>query len=1052
MTSNRFWHSRWSWLVATIAFAIVGTDLCQAENWPGFRGLGAKGVAQSDQPPLRWDATDLGDASIQWRTEVPGLGHSSPVIYGDRVFVTTAIPQDGQASLKLGRSGGVKAAEGDGEQTWSVLCFDKASGDLKWQRDLKSGNPRATRHAKATHANTSVAVDDSKVVAFFGSEGLYCLDHDGELLWQKDLGVVDISKYDIGWGYASSPAIHDGKIVLVCDAPNDPYVAAFQLDDGEEIWKKSRVGDCERSWGTPLIHTANKTSQIIVNGWPWIVSYDLYTGDEVWRIEGGGDNPTPSPFANENRIVLTNSHGGKSPIIVVNDDAKGNLTDDPNLSRKHLAWRIERGGSYMSTPVVLDDLIYFGNTNGVFRCFDASNGDKVYEERLGSNASIYSSLVAINDKIYCPSEDGTVYVIQAGREFEVVAENSMGEPCFASPAVSDGMLLVRTAKSLVAIKGSSDSSKSNAEGTAAEIRSDGKSENSTSRKNVLFIAVDDLRPALGCYGDEAAISPNIDRIAEQGMRFDRAYCQVAVCNPSRASLMTGLRPDTLGVWTLPIHFREAKPDAVTIPQWFRKFGYTAVSHGKIFHNPTPDPQSWSEPIRDLPSLPDPYPDGTRELVRSEMAKLPSNDWRKNNLRRPSVASPDLPDDQILDGARTTMAIEDLKRLAKSPEPFFLAMGYIRPHLAWVAPKKYWDMHDPALLPVQTQQTVIADTPIYAPDSNYELSHYVDLIDMPTPWDDRELPDTKQRELVHGYYACVSYVDAQIGRLLDAVEEAGVADNTIIVLWSDHGWKLGENRGWGKMTNYELDARVPFIIVDPERTMETVSDETAERTFAGKHTEQLVELLDVFPTLCDLSGIATPEYVQGESLRPLIEDANAKIHRQAISQYYRVFNGREYMGYTMRTDRYRFIEWRDFQSGEVMDAELYDHADLKFSGGVSVERENIIDFASPNLVGELADQLASVCPPRKLQMLPAVHSDPSSGRWPTDLTFKNRLPVSIKAIPITPAGRRGRSRTIKPNETVTFKARIGGVYVVESTDGSLHEIHSPSFPAETVVID
>ena len=215
------------------------------------------------------------------------------------------------------------------------------------------------------------------------------------------------------------------------------------------------------------------------------------------------------------------------------------------------------------------------------------------------------------------------------------------------------------------------------------------------RPNILFIAVDDLRPAMGSYGDSFAVTPHMDKLATRSLQFNRAYCQVAVCNPSRASLMTGMRPDKLGVWTLPIHFREAKPDAVTMPQWFRKFGYTAVSHGKIYHNPTPDPQSWSEPIRELPELPYPYPEEVKEMVAAAKKKLPKKDWRKKNLRRPSTSAPELADNELGDGAQTDMAIEDLRRLSKQEKPFFLAMGYIRPHLAFVAPKKYWDMHDRA---------------------------------------------------------------------------------------------------------------------------------------------------------------------------------------------------------------------------------------------------------------------------------------------------------------------------------------------------------------------
>ncbi|MEM9586054.1 MAG: PQQ-binding-like beta-propeller repeat protein [Planctomycetota bacterium] len=424
--------------------------LIAGNNWPGFRGIAGVGVVQDAQLPHRWDATDPNDPAVRWRVHVPGLGHGSPVVFGNKIFLTTAIASDGRASLKLGR-GGIKAAEGDGEQTWAVLCYDKTSGALLWQKDVKTGEPRATRHAKATHANTSVAVDEDRVVAFFGSEGLYCLDHDGELLWEKDLGIIDVSKYDIGWGYASSPVIHDDVIVLVCDDPNDPYLVTLDLETGNEVWRKPRQGDCERSWSTALVHATNESAQVVVNGWPWIVSYDLASGEEIWRIEGGGDNPTPTPFAIDHRIYVTNSHGGESPIIVVDENAKGNLTEDADAAAKSLIWRTDRGGSYMSTPIVVHDRLYLGNTNGVIRCFDALSGDRVFEERLGRDASIYSSLVAAGNQIYCPSEDGTVYVLRASDRLNVLSKNPMGEPCLASPAISGNVLLIRTTKSLVAI-------------------------------------------------------------------------------------------------------------------------------------------------------------------------------------------------------------------------------------------------------------------------------------------------------------------------------------------------------------------------------------------------------------------------------------------------------------------------------------------------------------------------------------------------------------------------------------------------------------------------
>ena len=556
------------------------------------------------------------------------------------------------------------------------------------------------------------------------------------------------------------------------------------------------------------------------------------------------------------------------------------------------------------------------------------------------------------------------------------------------------------------------------------------------RPNILFIAVDDLRPAMGCYGDQVAITPNMDRLADNGLLFNQAYCQVAVCNPSRASLMTGQRPDKLGVWTLPIHFREAQPEAVTMPQWFRKFGYTAVSHGKIYHNPTPDPQSWSEPIRKSPTLPYPYPEGTREIVKAAKDELPKKDWRKTSLRRPSTAAPSLPDNKVLDGARTDMAIEDLRRLGKQDKPFFLAMGYIRPHLAWVAPKKYWDMHDPAKLPVVTDPKITANTPKFALHNNSELSHYVDLINMPKPWDDETLSIEKARHMVHGYYACVSYVDAQIGRLLDALEEEGLADNTIVVLWSDHGWKLGEYRGWGKMTNYEIDARVPMIISAPGMN--------AQLPMAGKQTEQLAELLDLFPTLCEMVDIETPDFIDGKSLVPMMKDPAAKVHEHSVSQYYRRNEGNPVMGYSIRTMTHRMIEWREFKTGKLVTRELYDHQ-TEHS-----ETENLIGKAPQTLVDEMANLLATTHPPVALEMLPAIHSKPVGEVG--QVVFKNQTEGNILISSVLPSGKRRRSREVPPEKNLKFNCRAGDVFIVESANGKIYEAHTIDESTETVVVE
>ena len=422
-------------------------------EWDPFRSNHSRGVADGFPVRTTWNADASDPAGILWSTPVPGLGHSSPVIRGDRIFVTTAISDDGQAPLKVGRGGQPNAANDNGEQSWVVLCYDRKTGTKIWQKTAHRGAPQATRHVKATHANTSVAIAGDSIVAFFGSEGIYCYDLDGNLRWSQDLGVINISKYGIGWGFASSPVISGDRIAIVCDDPEDPFVATLRLADGKEIWRTSRKEICERSWGTPYIHSSSTRTQVVVNGWPWIMSYDLKSGEELWRIRGGGDNPVPTPFEANGWIYITNAHGSQSPVFVVRPDANGNITPPEDASsNESIVWSTLRGGSYMSTPVVYGDYLYLGNTNGVVRCFHARTGEKIYEERLGTGAAIYSSLIAAEGKLFCASENGIVYVLKSGPTFEILARNQMVNPCFATPAIAEGTLYFRTTRDLVAIQ------------------------------------------------------------------------------------------------------------------------------------------------------------------------------------------------------------------------------------------------------------------------------------------------------------------------------------------------------------------------------------------------------------------------------------------------------------------------------------------------------------------------------------------------------------------------------------------------------------------------
>jgi outer membrane protein assembly factor BamB len=445
-------QSRREWLQAIAAIPIA--TQADGRDWPSFRGPHGKGVSTGHPLPTSWNADPAAGpvTGIRWKSPVPGLGHSSPVIVDGRIYVATAVRKTGKAPLKLGVGGESTAADDSEEQAFLVLAYDAGTGREVWRRTAREGQPRTTRHQKATHANTTLATDGSRLVAFFGSEGLYCYDLAGRLLWSRDLGVINVSKYGIGWGYASSPAIHGRRIALLCDDPGDPYLVVLNLDDGKEVWRVSRKGICERSWGTPLIHAAGSAVQVVANGWPWSVSYDLETGKERWRIGDGGDNPIPTPFEANGWLYLTSAHGGKAPVYAIRPEARGDLTPGGDRVNEGLVWAAKGMGAYISTPVVYGDYIYLAAANGVIRCLNARTGEKKFEERLpGGSRQIYASLVAGDGKVYVCSLEGDVNVLRAGPAFEVLACNQMGEPCFATPAILNGTVYFRTTGSLVAI-------------------------------------------------------------------------------------------------------------------------------------------------------------------------------------------------------------------------------------------------------------------------------------------------------------------------------------------------------------------------------------------------------------------------------------------------------------------------------------------------------------------------------------------------------------------------------------------------------------------------
>jgi len=430
------------------------------------------------------------------------------------------------------------------------------------------------------------------------------------------------------------------------------------------------------------------------------------------------------------------------------------------------------------------------------------------------------------------------------------------------------------------------------------------------KPNILLICVDDLKPLLGCYGDPIAKSPNIDRLAARGLRFDRAYCNQAVCAPSRNALLTGLRPQTLGIYDLATNFRRAAPDAVTLPQHFKSNGYRTEGLGKIFHvghGNDDDEASWSVPLwrANVVGYALKESRAERGLTREEARFSNVADGQAARLPRGAAyESADVPDTAYADGRMAAEAIRRLQAAAKMPdEPFFLTVGFVKPHLPFCAPKKYWDMYEPASFTLAEQRTPPEGAPPYAPTTWGELRQYRGI---PKQGD---LPEELERTLIHGYHAATSFMDAQVGKVLQALDETGLAENTIIVFWGDHGWHLGDHGMWCKHTNYEHAARIPLIISAPGVTGR------------GAATQSLIESVDLYPTLCELAGVERPENLDGASQVKTLRDPEAAGKDSVVHVYPRG----ERIGRAIRTARHRLVEWKKpGEPADTADIELYDY--------------------------------------------------------------------------------------------------------------------------------
>ena len=439
--------------------------------------------------------------------------------------------------------------------------------------------------------------------------------------------------------------------------------------------------------------------------------------------------------------------------------------------------------------------------------------------------------------------------------------------------------------------------------------------------NVLFIVADDLRPDLGCYGRTEVHSPNLDRLAARGLVFERAYCQVALCNPSRASVLTGRRPETTQVLDNGAHVRQAMPGVVTLPQFFRQHGWHAQGVGKIFHPGCDDAPSWSVPhwhpqqqfegpgAEALIAKYESYYGGEgRAVVRQRAAAASQSGTNAESLKPgdllgPAWEAPDVADEELLDGQTATRAIEALRQVGG--RPFFLAVGFLKPHLPFVAPKKYWELYSPGKIR-SASPLPPKDAPAWA---LHEWSELRSFVGMPKTG---PLSDEQARQMIHGYRAATSYLDAQAGRVLDELDRLGLREKTIVVFWGDHGWQLGEHGLWCKHTNFELATRAPLILSAPGMKS------------AGRRTAALVEFVDIYPTLAELCGLPLPPELEGASLVPLLAKPDRAWKPAAFSQYLRA--GKDpHMGYSMRTDRYRLTRWvRVDDPTRVDGVELYDH--------------------------------------------------------------------------------------------------------------------------------
>lgn len=423
------------------------------QQWPQFRGPFAAGIIENADLPESWNIST--GKNIRWIRDIPGLGHSCPVIWEDKLFVTTAISGSGNNSLKVGLYGDIDEVGDRSVHEFRLFCIDKHSGEVLWERLVCQGIPRTERHTKSSHANPTPATNGKYVVVFFGSEGLYCYDFDGNLVWKRDFGIMNAGPYsdpDVEWGFASSPILHENCVIVQCDFLGEGFIASLDVETGKDIWRTPR--EEISTWSTPNFYRQGTNRQIVVNGWNHIGGYDFDTGELIWSLAGGGDAPVPTPVFAHDLIFIHGSHGRWQPIFAIRPQARGDISlDKESTSNEHIVWSIKRGAAYMPTNLVYGDYLYNMRMNGSLTCYNALTGEVVYKERIPDAMGITASGVASGGKLYYALEQGEVVVVNAGPTFELISRNPLDDLIMATPAISGDMIYFRTQKHLIAVGG-----------------------------------------------------------------------------------------------------------------------------------------------------------------------------------------------------------------------------------------------------------------------------------------------------------------------------------------------------------------------------------------------------------------------------------------------------------------------------------------------------------------------------------------------------------------------------------------------------------------------